>query len=236
MSVYVLVHGAFHGGWCFDLLRERLEAEGHTVFAPTLSGVGERLHLAGTASINLATHIAEIADLIRFRDLEDVVLCGHSYGVMVAAGVADAWSDKIRTVVYLDGMIPENGDTLFSILPSVVEAFLAQAAANGGLHVSPFPAAAFGVAEKHQAWVDSKLTTHPLACFTQAISLTGAYKSVPRKLLIYNTTDIGIPTNIPQTYEAQRGVETVQVFPLPGGHDLMIDAVDALSDILLSHA
>jgi len=117
MATFVLVPGAFHGGWCYDLLRPHLEQAGHKVLTPTLSGVGERAHLAHQGLIDLETHILDIFNLIQHRDLRDVVLCGHSYGAFVTTGVADRVPDRIAALVYIDGMIPQDGDTLFSVLP-----------------------------------------------------------------------------------------------------------------------
>ena len=98
MSTYVLVHGAWHGAWCWKRVRKALQAAGHDVFTPTLTGVGERSHL-NSAQVNLGTHIADVVNLIRWEELTDVVLCGHSYGGCVVSGVADRLPDRIRALV-----------------------------------------------------------------------------------------------------------------------------------------
>lgn len=234
MANFLFVPGAFHGGWCYDKVRPLLEEVGHRVLTPTLSGVGERSHLAILGSINLQTHILDIVNLIKWRDLDEVVLCGHSYGCLVITGVADLLPKRIASLVYLDGPLPtKDGDTLFSLLPNLLAPFTELSASLGGTAVTHWPSKVFGVGAEYQAWADSKLTSHPLACFTQKIALSGDYKQVSKRVFIYNSRDIGIPTPIPAWYEAQRDLPGNTVFSLEGGHDLMIDCARELTDILL---
>ena len=233
MANFLFVPGAFHGGWCYDKVRPLLEEVGHRVLTPTLSGVGERSHLSTLGSINLQTHILDIANLIKWRDLNDVVLCGHSYACLVITGVADLIPERIASLVYLDGPLPtQDGDTLFSLLPNFLAPFTELSASLGGTAVAHWPSKVFGVGAEYQAWADSKLTSHPLACFTQKISLSGDYKKVSKRVFIYNSRDIGIPTPIPAWYEAQRELPGNYVYSLEGGHDLMIDCARELADIL----
>ena len=176
MATFLLVPGAFHGGWAYDLLRPLLEEAGHTVITPTLSGVGERAHLAKLGPINLEIHILDIANVIEWRDLTGLVLCGHSYGGLVITGVADRLPERIASLVYIDAMLPKHGDTAFSLVPTLLVPFVEMSAALEGSMVAPWPSAVFGVGPQHQAWVDAKLTPHPLPCFTQQLSLSGAYR------------------------------------------------------------
>lgn len=236
MATFVFVPGAFHGGWSFDLIRKPLEGAGHQVLTPTLTGVGERAHLAALGKINLDTHIQDIVNLITWNELTDIVLAGHSYGGMVITGVADQIPDRIASLVFLDAMTPKDGDTVFSLLPALLEPFTQGSAVHGGAMVVPFPAAIFGVGPEYQAWVDSKLTSHPICCFTEAIRLTGAHEQVKRRILIYNSKDIGIPTPYEADYEALRDSDGCHVYALSAGHDLMIDGAADLAEILLRHA
>lgn len=112
---YVLVHGAWHGSWCWKRVRKNLQNAGHQVFAPTLTGLGERSHL-NSAAVNLSTHIADIVNLLRWEDLSNVILCGHSYSGMVISGVADQVPERIDTLVYLDAVVPEDGECVFDLL------------------------------------------------------------------------------------------------------------------------
>jgi pimeloyl-ACP methyl ester carboxylesterase len=111
---YVIVHGAWGGGWAFKDVDNRLTADGHKVYRPTLTGQGERVHLA-TPDIDLSTHIQDIVNVILWEDLHDVVLVGHSYGGMVVTGVADRLPDRIKHLIYVDAFLPENGESLNSI-------------------------------------------------------------------------------------------------------------------------
>lgn len=108
---YVLVHGAWGGGWSFKQTDSLLSAAGHTVYRPTLSGLGERVHLASEA-IDLRTHINDVVNTILFENLHDVVLMGHSYGGMVVTGVADSLPERIKHLIYLDAFVPEDGQSV----------------------------------------------------------------------------------------------------------------------------
>ena len=104
MSTFVLVHGAWHGSWCWKRVRKALQDQGHQVFTPTLTGLAERSHLL-SPSVNLDTHIDDVVNLIRWEELSDVVLCGHSYAGAVISGVADRIPERIRSLVYLDAFL-----------------------------------------------------------------------------------------------------------------------------------
>ena len=146
MTTFVLVHGAWHGGWCYKRVARLLRQAGHEVYTPTLTGLGERAHLMNQA-IDLDTHVQDIAGVIRCEELSDVVLCGHSYGGMVITGVAEQIAAKIRSLVYLDAFVPENGKSVFDYLPAEQSGQMRDdAAQNGeGYKVSPIPAAVFAV-------------------------------------------------------------------------------------------
>jgi pimeloyl-ACP methyl ester carboxylesterase len=111
MANFVLVHGAWIGGWYWRPIAQKLRAAGHEAYAPTLTGLGERIHLMNP-SINLDTHVTDVVNVIKEEGLSDVVLVGHSYGGMVVTGVADALPDKITSLVYLDAFVPKNGEAL----------------------------------------------------------------------------------------------------------------------------
>ena len=116
MANFVLVHGAWIGGWCWRPNAQALRRAGHEVFTPTLTGLGERSHLMNP-SINLDTHITDVVNVIKYEELSDVILVGHSYGGMVVTGVADKLPEKIASLVYLDAFVPENGQSLAELAP-----------------------------------------------------------------------------------------------------------------------
>src|ERR1700761_8505199 len=141
---FVLVHGAGHGGWCFARVADLLREQGHRVFTPTLSGLAERSD-ENVRSINLTTHINEIVKLFKWQELDDVVLCGHSYGGMVIGGVADKIPERIRNLVFLDAVIPENGKSMTDyVFPgeALLQVMDAVGVFGGGL-VLPAPPAGF---------------------------------------------------------------------------------------------
>jgi len=119
MPNFVLVHGAWHGGWCYRDTANELRVRGHVVVTPTLTGVGERFH-ASSEAITLETHIRDVVGCIEAEELDQVVLCGHSYGGMVITGVADRMAECIRTLVYLDAFVPEHGDSCHGLLPKAL--------------------------------------------------------------------------------------------------------------------
>jgi pimeloyl-ACP methyl ester carboxylesterase len=175
MTKFLLVHGAWHGSWSWARVRPLLTALGHEVFTPTLTGLGERSHLLSRA-VGLDTHVRDVANLLTWEDLHDVVLVGHSYGGVVVRHVADQMPERIRSLVYLDAFVPDDGKSLVDYMPDFArEAFREQAARIGdGWKVPPLPAASFGVNAADVEFVDRKCTMQPLACFEAPARITGA--------------------------------------------------------------
>ena len=133
---FVLVHGGFHGGWCWRDVATRLRSRGHAVFTPTQTGCGERSHLL-SKDITLDTFVDDIANVLIWEDLADVVLVGHSFGGIAVTGVADRMPERIRRLVYLDAAILENGQSMFGMLdPQVVAGRKAAAEASGGMGIT----------------------------------------------------------------------------------------------------
>ena len=113
-NTFVLVHGAWHGGWCWRRVADRLERQGHKVFTPTLTGLGERSHLIG-GDIELATHVADVVNLVKWEGLTDIVLVGHSYAGMVVNEVAERIGPSIASIVFLDAFLPQPGESLATL-------------------------------------------------------------------------------------------------------------------------
>ena len=129
-KTFVLVHGAWHGGWCWRRVADLLEKKGHKVFVPTMTGLGECSHLM-SKEINLTTHITDIVNLIKWDDLSDIVLVGHSYGGFIISGVAEQVGDKIGSIVFLDAFYPDSGDSLASASSQPVREAIAAATGRG---------------------------------------------------------------------------------------------------------
>ena len=172
-KTFVLVHGAWHGGWCWAGVASILRARGHTVFTPTQTGLGERSHLI-SKSIDLDLFVADMKNVIKYEDLNDIVLVGHSFGGNAVSGVADAMRERIRQLIYLDAVMLDNGQSVFSQLPKdVVEARTKAAQeSSGGLSIPPPPPAAFGISEAAQVQLaQSRFTPHPFNTFVSPLKL-----------------------------------------------------------------
>jgi pimeloyl-ACP methyl ester carboxylesterase len=226
---FVLVHGAWHGGWCYRDCANALRAAGHTVFTPTLTGLGERSHL-NSESLTLETHIRDVCGCIDAEELSNVVLCGHSYGGMVITGVADRMSSRIRTLVYLDAFIPEHEQSLNRCLELAlspenskvfVEGFRGSAIkGNSGL-VAAMPAEALKVNADKRAWVDRRCGPQALATFETPILLTGGGAAIKER--VYILADGWDPSPF-RFYAAKvTGSPDWRVTKMSCGHDIMVD-------------
>jgi pimeloyl-ACP methyl ester carboxylesterase len=232
MANFVLVHGAWHGGWCYARVAKMLRAAGHDVFTPTLTGLGERSHLL-RADVNLDTHIQDVLNVIEWEGLDRLVLCGHSYGGIVATGVADAIADKLTAVVYLDAFIPEDGDTTMGFLAvERQKAMLEDAENHGGLAITPPDVSMYGVNANDRTWVQAKVTAHPLATFTQPIRLTGAYRK-PKRIYVYAKGEV---ISAPYYERCLLDPAWTVLVTEQGGHDQMIDDPVTVADILMKAA
>jgi pimeloyl-ACP methyl ester carboxylesterase len=233
MANFVLVHGAWHGGWCWVRVAQQLRLYGHRVVTPTLTGLGERAHLL-TRDIDLDTHITDIAAVIETEELRDVVLCGHSYGGCVIAGVADRAADSLSAVVYLDAFIPADGQCMIDLVPPKgAAAMTALAHEKGeGWKVPPRSAESFQVASaEDRDWVDRRCVPHPFATMTQPVRLTGAGDAVPVKSYIraakYGASPFG------PFAERAKNDPGWRYEDIECGHDVMVDAPDELVDALI---
>ena len=226
---FVLVHGAWHGGWCYSRVARLLRSRGYDVFTPTLTGLGERSHLASPA-VNASTHVQDVLNVIAFEDLEDIVLVGHSYGGQIITAVADAVPDKIRSLVYLDAFIGEDGKSVFDMdAPAATAAYIDMAQSNGGSSVPPVPSAVFGVNPADQAWVDRRCTPGSLATWAERLSLTGCHLLVADRWYVLATGWDGPFRQIFDRIRAAGGWHTVE---FDCGHDLMIDMPRETADLL----
>ena len=226
---FVLVHGAWHGGWCWRRVADLLAAKGHKVFTPTLTGLSERSHLL-SREINVSTHIADVVNVFKYERLSGAVLCGHSYGGLVVSGVAEQIGSAISSIVFLDAFLPDNGDAMVDITgPAVIEA-VRKAQEAGALGVPPRKAEAFGVNEKDRAWVDSLMGLQPLGCFTEKIKLTGARDRIAKKTYIRakNYDNPGFSKALARVKDDPAW----RTYEVPCGHDVMVDMPERLAEIL----
>lgn len=228
MATFVLVHGAWHGAWCWRRVARRLRSAGHEVFAPTLTGLCERVHLLSPA-INLDTHILDVVNEMRWQELVDVVLVGHSYGGMVISGVAETMQKSITSLVMLDAFIPENGQSVLDMQPPDRRKDMLIAAEEGRIGVWPRSAASFQVNENDRAWVDAQCTPQPVQCFLQKLTLTGARERIKNRVYIRAT---GYPSEPFDRGLAKARAQGWRTYEVPCGHDVMLDQPERLAAIL----
>ena len=232
MATFVLVHGAFHGGWCWRDVAARLRACGHEVFAPTLTGLGERSHLAAPA-VGLSTHVRDVANVIEWEELGDVVLVGHSYGGMVITGVADRLAHRLAALVYLDALVPGNGESALDLqTPERRESILEEVAANGGWLWPPRTAAFYGVCDAaKQAWVDARCTPQPFPTLFERLRLDGPPGATVARKLYVLCTDPPL-AYMRRFYEMAAATAGWRAMELRTGHDAMVTEPEALARIL----
>jgi pimeloyl-ACP methyl ester carboxylesterase len=219
---YLLVHGAWCGGFIWREVADRLRARGHRVFAPTLSGLADRSHLL-PLGIELQTHVSDVTGLIRWEELSDVVLVGHSYGGMVISSVAEqAPEGVIRSIVYLDAFYAPSGQSLADCTPPEMAA---------AFSVDPVP---FPFAETADPHFLSLTTPHPLRTITDRPALTGARERVPIKTYVLATA----PVN-PMFWAMAEGLRSApgwRVRETATGHAMQLERPDETTALLLEAA
>lgn len=230
----VLVHGAWHGGWGWKRLTPLLRRAGHEVFTPTLTGLGERAHLAGPA-VDLETHIQDIVGVLETEELQDVLLLGHSYGGMVVTGAADRVPQRIARLVYLDAFVPENGKSLMDyVVPERGARFREEGERTGS--VTPPPPSLWGITRPEDAaWLTRHESRHPFASMRQPVRLQNeaALARIPKAFVYCSSPATG---SFDQFAARYRNDPAWRFFELATGHDAMILAPEQLARILLELA
>lgn len=220
MANIVLVPGGYHGGWYYSPLLPALRAAGHEVYTISLSGLDGPATRARMA-INLDTHIEDVVSLIEQEQLDDVVLCGHSYAGMVIAGVADQLGDRIRTLLFLDAIVPRDGDSVWSLWPDEVCAMFI-AAAPDGLVTGPPPG------------VDPRARAHPLATFIQPLRISDKAYSARNKVFALCANDNPSPF---WTFYDRLAIDPAWITrKMASGHDFMNQAPEEALKVMLEAA
>jgi pimeloyl-ACP methyl ester carboxylesterase len=229
-KTFVLVHGAWHGGWCWRRVADVLGRQGHKVFTPTLTGLGERSHLM-SRDINLDTHITDVVNVFLWEDLKDVVLVGHSYGGWVISGVAERVLPRIGSIVFLDAFMPADGTRGLENTSEFSRKGILLALEKGEVSRPSPTAASFSVNEKDRAWVDAKVTPQPVGVALQPIRLTGARDRVAKKTYVRAAA---YPQDIFDRYLAIcKADKSWRTFEIPCGHDIMVDMPEELAGVLV---
>lgn len=241
MANYVLVHGAWHGGWCWQRVVPLLAAQGHRVHAITLTGVGQRSHLMSPL-ITLETHIADVMNAIETEELSDVVLAVHSYAGMLGTAVADRMPGRLRHLVYVDAVVPEPGESWSSTQASATrEARLAAAQASPDFSFPTPDPKVYGLTGEDHAWVQRRQTPHPGHTYQAPLQFDPRrVAAVPRTFV--DCTQPALPTidavrlrvRDPQFWGgAWAAGGGMRIAPLATGHDPMVSMPRELADILL---
>lgn len=242
MANYILVHGGWHGAWCWDKVVPLLQAAGHQVYTPTLTGLGEQAALL-TPEVGLDTHIQDVVNLIETKDLQHGILVGHSYSGMVITGVADCVPGRIAHLVYLDAAVPRDGQSLADLAPLMGTILRRDAKKNGdGWRVNPprekplGKGGLFDVTEEPDlSLVRSKVTPQSLKTFMQPLHIThkDAVATIPHTFI--ECTRRGMVVSLLRQI-FMRGTLNEPGWnrrTLASGHDAMLIAPRALADLLL---
>jgi pimeloyl-ACP methyl ester carboxylesterase len=230
MATILIAHGAWQGSWAWGRMRPRLQARGHTLWCVSYTGLGDRAHLANPG-IDLETHIKDVVAVLETEDLREVVLVGHSYGGMVATGVADRAANRISQLVYLDAYVPRNGQSMIDLsVPGRVKQWRESAAAEGGGWAIPPGPMPPDTAPEDVAWATPRRRMHPLKTFEQPIQLCGSAQAIPRTY-IYCTRPRPIDA-FRQFLEQSRREPGWRSFEIDASHNPHITAPAALAELL----
>ena len=242
MAGFLLVHGAWHGAWCWRRVVPLLEQSGHRVHAVTLTGVGERAHLLN-AQISLETHIQDLISALEAEEFDSAILVLHSYAGMLGTAVADRWPDRVKRLVYVDAMVPSPGEAWGDLQPADIRAARQAAIAASPSRVMPAPdAALYGLDGADHAWVTRRVRPHPGGPYGDALefSVERVWR-IPRTFI--SCTRPALSTIDPirkrvrdPDFWGGRWIDRSQYIELRTGHDPMVSAPRELADILLGQA
>jgi pimeloyl-ACP methyl ester carboxylesterase len=230
IGTYVLVHGAWHGGWCWAKVARLLRDAGHEVYTPTLTGLGERAHLA-RPEVDLETHIQDVVAMLEAEELRQVTLVGHSYGGMVISGVAARTSGRLGQLVYLDAFVPETGKSMLDYVGDRATPMREAVAAHGeGWKLPSFPPERFGVtSQRDTEWLTKHLVPQPFRTFEQPLAAAGGDK-LKRTYVYCSKPAMG---TFDQFAERLRDDRKWTFHDVKTGHDAMVTAPGEIAKILM---
>ena len=230
-KTFLMIHGAYHGGWCWQRVSAILEKQGHKVYAPSLTGNGDRIHLL-SKELTLDTQIMDIVNLVKYEDLKDICLVAHSFGGWPTSGALEHIAERVSSLVWLDAFKPKSGEKPVDYISEFSRKALEEALARGEAGRKPTPANTYSQDEKSYAWIESKLTPQPNNIVFQPITLTGKLETVKKK------TYIRAPKYPQAAFDKAlaecRANPSWQTFVNENtGHDVMIDQPEWLADMIL---
>ena len=229
MAAFLVAHGAWSAGWAWKKMRPLLRARGHELFTPSHAGIGARAREAGP-QIDLETHISDLLAFVEMEDLRDFILIGHSYGGMVATGVADRAAARIRRLVYLDAFAPRDGESVMSLQPPDIAARMREAVKRegDGWRVPPNPMPP-DTDPADVAWSTARRVMQPLQTFEQPIRLTGAVEKLPRTYIYCKRAR---PGDVFRRFAERARREGWTLHEIDASHNPHITAPQALAALL----
>jgi len=242
MANFVLVHGAWHGGWCWQRVTAALQAQGHRVHAVTLTGLGERAHLL-SPSITLDTHIDDVISAIEVEELHDVILAVHSYAGMIGTAVADRLGKHLKHLVYVDAVVPKPGESWSSTQSTATQQQRLSAAQSTTRFSFPPPdPEVFGLIDADHAWVKRRQTPHPGNTYQAPLNFdVQRVAAIPRTFV--NCTQPALATIEPSRLRVKDAkfwdgawLSNSRIVEIKTGHDPMISEPAALAKILMDCA
>jgi len=228
-KTFLVCHGAWSAGWAWKKMHPLMRAAGHRLLTPSYTGLGERAHLANP-SVDLDTHIEDMLNVIKYEGLRDIVLLGHSYGGMVATGVADRARETIAQLIYLDAFVPEQGQSLLDLLPGSEPQRMRQLAQSGdGWRVPPNPTPP-DTPPADLEWLTARRVDMPIKCFEQKLALHGGKLTLPRSY-IYATRASPVDAFGPFAARA-KDAPGWRYFEIDASHSPNVTAPEALMALL----
>jgi len=232
MAVYVLIHGAWHGGWCWKRAASRLRGQGHEVYAPSLTGSGERKHLLSPA-IGMDTYVQDVVNLIEYEELSDVVLVGHSAAGAVVSKAAESAQPRLKRLVYVDAVVLPSGKSMFDVFPPQwTEGMRNSAKTQGeGWRMPPeqdmiFSFFASDCNDADKQWLWRMVTPQPIKPYEDKVDLSRFYQlSIPKTYIRCTKSQAGIPRNVAEKF----GMQYVEI---EAGHDPMVSQPEQFVAIL----
>jgi pimeloyl-ACP methyl ester carboxylesterase len=228
MALFVVAHGAWSAGWAWKKARPLMAARGHTMITPTYTGLGERAHLAH-AGIDLETHIADVLGVLEFEDLRDVNLVGHSYGGMVATGVADRARERVAQLIYIDAFAPDDGESVYDLLPAETRS-QRQAGVTGGdgwrIPPGPMPP---DTPPEDVAWCTPLRRPQPEKAFAQKLRLQNGPLMLPRHYIYCARRP---PDDRFRRFYERAQREGWGAYELDSSHSPQVTAPQALAELL----
>lgn len=232
MATYVLIHGAWHGGWCWKRVARRLRAQGHEVYAPSLTGSGERKHLL-SASISMDTYVQDVVNLVEYEELTDVVLVGHSAAGSIVAKAAESVHARLKNLVYVDAVVLPSGKSMFDVFPPQwTEGMRTSARTQGeGWCMPPeqdmiFSFFASDCSDEDKQWLWRMVTPQPIKPYEDKVDLSRFYQlTLPKTYIRCTKSQAGIPRPVAEKF----GMHYIEI---DAGHDPMVSQPEPLAVIL----